>query len=285
MMVPSNFCYTNYDFSNLCGAYSPIYVLYFATGGWNASGNLANYQSGSNSKYITADFTSIAGGCKTYYTFDAGSEGTGNGSGVAFATPASTSSASPTNPDSYTGASCTLPLVLPTDLISFSVEKTSNGKAKLRFVTAEESNLQRFVISKSTDAVNFSQVAVVNPTNTEKQTAYMVYDFIDKSGIGIYYKLEEIDLNGATRFLAVSYLNNETADELHLIQDEKELGIESPALIRSVALYSAGGTKVAGVEDLNQSLYHIPLENLQAGFYILQITDTNEKITIKKIIR
>lgn len=261
-------------------------MLYFGTTGWSSGGNLANHQAGSNPKYITAGFSSVAGGCTNYYTFDAGTEATGNGSGVSYASPPSTSTASPTNPNSYTSSGCALPVVMPLDLLGFSASPVNANEVKLSFTTAREKNVARFTISKSPDAINFYPLMALTATNTEMKTVYTAWDEAGENDTRIYYRLEEEDKNGIKKVLGLSYAERMPDQEPGIYQSESGIKIISPVVLQSVSLFSSEGMRIAASpESINETNYTLAWGDLPKGIYILRICDVNEKVTIKKIIR
>jgi hypothetical protein len=94
----------------------------------------------------------------------------------------------------------------PVELVSFT-GSINGDKAVLRWSTATESNNKGFEIQRSLDKVNFVSIDFVNGrgTTTEKTS----YSYIDKdiSANKIYYRLKQIDFNGASVYSNVVELN------------------------------------------------------------------------------
>ncbi len=292
IMVPSSFCYANYDFSNLCANFSPIYVVYFATTGWNTSGNMANYQAGVNPKYLVADFSWVAGCSKEYYTYDAGQEysggaGSGDGASVAFPQPASTASASPTAPSVYNGAgSCSLPLILPVDLLSFTVKRTYLHEAELSFTTIAEENIREFIISKSYDGKQYEWVSEHIAKNQPAGTNYLAYDKVGEyPGDMIYYRLAEKDLNGITKIIGNCVLELKPSKEITVAQSETELLIDTPGGLNLLEMYGPTGQLVHSARGNEEILrYTIEKSNRQHGIYLVSMIDLSGKVFVKKIV-
>jgi len=86
---------------------------------------------------------------------------------------------------------------MPLKLISFSAE-IENNLVGLKWTTASEENLKKFVIERSYDNKNFSEVDAVFPHGhpADKNN----YTFLDKlsenSPATVYYRLHSIDMNG-----------------------------------------------------------------------------------------
>ena len=86
---------------------------------------------------------------------------------------------------------------MPLKLISFSAE-IENNLVGLKWTTASEENLKKFVIERSYDNKNFSEVNAVLPHDhpADKNN----YTFLDKlsenSPTTVYYRLHSVDING-----------------------------------------------------------------------------------------
>jgi len=288
MMVPNTFCSTFYDFSSLCSSFSPIYVLYFGTTGWSSSGNLANHQTPSpKPKYLTVDFSAACGGCSMqYYTYDADTESIGNGSGVAYSS-ISTSSATPVSPAVYTSATCTVPIVLPVDLVEFSAKRTYTNEAEINFTTLNEKNLKRFIISRSYDGLHYTQAQVQAAQNRFGSFHYVVYDPIENPGSPvIYYRLEEEDLNGVKKIIGNCLLPLSSNNEVIVTFTADDISINTPAGLLSAQLYNVAGGLLVSLKGNEKELqYKIDIRNYPEGFYLVHVTDVFGKMTVKKVIR
>jgi hypothetical protein len=304
IMVPNNFCYSDYDFSNLCGSFNKIYVVYFSTVGWNSSGNLANYQSGVNPKYLTVDFSWVSGSCgKEYYTFDAGQEysgGTGGGDGASIAFPGSisTSSASPTSPNFYqsTAGGCTLPIVLPIELTRFTAKRTGRNII-LNWSTASETNNNYFSAEYSLDGINFSAFEKIKGAGTgfEKEK-YSCLFTKDIGSISPYFRLKQVDYNENYKYspiITLTTTGNSSASvekvRAYYNPDKDKIStvftLDYPQEV-SVSLYDLTGVKIAEVpfrlynEGINEILITAP----EKGGVYLSVYQTEGATPIRKKI-
>ena len=120
-------------------------------------------------------------------------------------------SVSLTNPITVSG-------IVPVELTSFAAVGTSDG-VQLNWETATEINNQRFEIERGNDSQNFSTVGFVNGrgTTTEKSS----YSFIDKDvNEGIYYyRLKQVDYNGAYEYSQVIEVEFSVPQEFVLAQN------------------------------------------------------------------
>jgi hypothetical protein len=90
------------------------------------------------------------------------------------------------------GGSCTLPI----SLLNFS-GNSNKGIVNLEWITASEKNNDHFIISKSSDGINFVPVATVDGRGTKSSISnYSYTDNTAGSGV-LYYKLTQVDIDGA----------------------------------------------------------------------------------------
>lgn len=85
--------------------------------------------------------------------------------------------------------------ILPIELLFFDMKMNKND-INLFWLTASETNCDRYVVQKSTDGMNYMEIGtVISHVNTNVPTRY---DFIDKEpNIGMnYYRLLQFDKNG-----------------------------------------------------------------------------------------
>jgi PKD repeat protein len=93
------------------------------------------------------------------------------------------------------GANCNS-ATLPVELSSFKATN-ENNVIDLSWTTLQENNNQYFIIEKSTDAINFSEIGKVNGSgNSRSPVQYSFKDFSGLSSIN-YYRLKQVDANGA----------------------------------------------------------------------------------------
>ncbi len=100
----------------------------------------------------------------------------------------------------------TTPTVLPVNLLSYTA-KAQHSSTALAWRTASESNNKKFVIYRSGDDKQFISIGEVAGGGTRLSLGS--YLFIDKSPLigNNYYKLVQVDLDGASTELGIRYLN------------------------------------------------------------------------------
>jgi len=304
MMVPNTFgsCESNYNFSNVCTGYKPIYVLYYETGAgsttgqWNTSGNYANYQSGSNPKYIAFNL-GIAGCGAQYFTYDAGQENSGNvdGQAITFSGNPSTTATSPVNAATYPYTSgCTLPTVLPVSLLDFTANKTTNN-ISLKWATVVENNNNYFEVEYSLDAVNFIPYTQVKGAGSSESRKDYTCAFTENIGNNTpYFRLKQVDFNGNFVYSNVIMLDNSSLNKSDLVAyyntDKDKIvtrfNLDLPQLV-NVSLYNVAGAKIQETSPIlysggdNEILLNTPDK---AGIYLLVYQAGDGLAIYKKIV-
>lgn len=111
------------------------------------------------------------------------------------------------NKEAYTsGTQCAK--TLPVSLIDFNSKTQSDGTVSLSWATASESNNSYFLIERSADGKNFSELVKV-PSKDGNSTARLDYQFTDKQPLNgnNYYRLSQFDKNGISTELGINTEN------------------------------------------------------------------------------
>ncbi|MCU0441545.1 MAG: T9SS type A sorting domain-containing protein [Bacteroidia bacterium] len=108
----------------------------------------------------------------------------------------------------YIGADENISFPLPVNLISFTAKKLEND-ALLEWSTASEVSNSHFIVERSIDALNFTEVGKVKGKGTIQTSS--TYSYRDKN-IGsnhnvVYYKLRQFDFNGTSDLSEVVTVN------------------------------------------------------------------------------
>lgn len=85
--------------------------------------------------------------------------------------------------------------ILPVELISFNVI-CNEGKIIINWVTASEENSDYFTIEKSSDDVDWSELATVPAAGYSNSVLNYSYTDINDTGVKTYYRLKQTDFNG-----------------------------------------------------------------------------------------
>jgi hypothetical protein len=96
---------------------------------------------------------------------------------------------------------------LPVEMLYLEAEAINNTYIQVRWATAIEINNNHFDVERSTDAMNWDSIGVVDGhDNTTSETDYSFNDMNVIPGIRYYYRLKQVDNNGN-----FTYTNDVTA--------------------------------------------------------------------------
>lgn len=183
--------------------------------------------------------------------------------------------------------------VTPIKLISFD-GALQNAAVQLNWASAEEKNVNKFVLYRSADGVNFSQVTEVAAKGNSSEL--IRYNYTDKDfdtfASTVYYKLQSIDTDGSVsseKIIAIklpgqqskiSFYPNPVSSYMTISVDAEEQHNGE------IKVYSLSGKLELGKKvDLKQGFNHFPifLQNLNTGEYIIQLKTDNINATQKFI--
>lgn len=184
---------------------------------------------------------------------------------------------------------------LPVELINFSANCSMNN-VLLTWTTASEKNNAYFIIERSSDAVNWENVAKIKSSeNSSVLNNYYHLDRLNKLEDNLYYKLSQIDIDGTLnvfKIINANCKNTLSADEVVVYPNPayNELNLLLNAHINSnnctINLTDNFGRVVFEekrdlIQGLNTLSYPI---DLQSGAYNLIVSSSQLIIPVKKII-
>lgn len=165
---------------------------------------------------------------------------------------------------------------LPVSLISFNAN-VSNDNVNIAWSTASEENNDFFTIERSSNGVDFEEVATVNGAGTS--TGLLNYTYADNQPVNgrSYYRLSQTDFDGTTTHFNVVSVDYSTVKELSVYPNPANAsdiltirtGADTDENVE-VSIYSNSGQLVKS-EIVNGSSSVSIHNNLKSGFYMLQI--------------
>jgi len=183
---------------------------------------------------------------------------------------------------------------LPIELAEFTGKCTENA-VELNWTTASELNNDYFILTKSTDGLNFSPLTKINSYGfSSTPQSYMLEDR-DKSRSTLYYKLTQVDLNGISKDLKTIAVNNNCIEQLDDAQINYQVSNSSIAIdlfekkegnVEVVVYNNLGELLVSTTVVLNkESEFQVPLKNpLNAGIYFVKLSMKDKRISKKLIV-
>lgn len=184
---------------------------------------------------------------------------------------------------------------LPVELIAFDA-RCADGKAEVNWLTASESNSERFVVESSRDLVQWSVIGELPAAgNSSSVRAYAFVDLESKQTLH-YYRLTQVDFNGATTVYDPISLECATATAeitlypnpntgtfvVQLIASDKAQRINVQCVDQTGRVLDTQTHTVSAGENL----LPIQINTLSMGMYWLRIAlETNEIISLPFTIR
>lgn len=183
---------------------------------------------------------------------------------------------------------------LPVDLISFDA-KLVNDKVNLSWITANEINLSKFELERSTNGSDYETVAVLFANgNSASELNYAYRDNISevKSSV-IYYRLKMVDLDGKSKYSLVRVIRLSNDQQVNVVTFPNpavnEIHVTVPAIWQmntvTYSLYSINGNLVKQQTNNHASQTEtINISNLQAGMYMLKVSGNNQT-AVQQIVK
>lgn len=187
--------------------------------------------------------------------------------------------------------------VLPVKLKNFAATYDKNS-VQLNWSTSMEANFSHFVIERSTDGKNFSQVALYfsAESNSSQSINYAFRDKTLPSNVNmVIYRLRMVDKTNETTYSSIRIvrLKKEAGKALEIstypnpVTDQLRVTLPDAWQGKTVQLdlYTFNGTKVQSMQisSANQ-VETMKLGNITRGFYLIKATCENE-VAQQKVIK
>ena len=175
---------------------------------------------------------------------------------------------------------------LPIELLTFTGNSTVTGN-QLNWATATETNNNYFDLERSSDANEFLKIATI--AGAGNSTSIKGYDYLDNSpfnGIN-YYRLKQVDYNGAYTYSNVIAINNNNSQNASILvypnPSNDEVNIVTSANITDITIYNMMGEIVyANSAELSNTIKFKPMAE---GMYVVKALDINGKTSIARFVK
>jgi len=181
------------------------------------------------------------------------------------------------------GAGCNT--ILPITLLDFyGVQK--NNKNELVWKVAEEENIKRYVIEKSSDGVNFEHMIGVYPTPGNYDKTYRTEDLNPYDGI-TYYRLATMENDYSVQYYKIISMTDSNKKNwgYYYYQSDNSLNVEFKNALPEgalMSLYDMSGQTIVE-EIITNTETKISTNNLSSGVYFVRIA-TPYKIENFKVV-
>ncbi|MCQ2958720.1 MAG: hypothetical protein MJ198_00830 [Bacteroidales bacterium] len=156
-------------------------------------------------------------------------------------------------------------------------------KVKLVWQTASETNNDYFVISRSFNGVDFNEIDVISGQGTTTEiTNYEYVDDCDFTGV-VYYKLKQVDFNGASTESKIIAVNIKLQNQaLKIIENEIKWSADVKDICELIITDELGRIRYCKSFS-NSENYSIPI-SLNSGIYVATVL-VNGKQYSQKFVR
>jgi hypothetical protein len=184
---------------------------------------------------------------------------------------------------------------LPVKLLSFSAKKM-NGNVEVNWVTANEKNNSHFNVERSTNGADFDKIGKVDGKGNSAITTRYDYTDFKSPNVNLFYRLEQVDVDGKTTLSQVVMIKSENG-QVSSLSVYPNPAIHATVNVSfqniPVGLYSISIKNINGSCIYQKTFDHrAPTEMTQLylnskpalGVYILTISSGTETIHQKLII-
>jgi glucose/arabinose dehydrogenase len=177
--------------------------------------------------------------------------------------------------------------VLPLTLLSFSGASHS-GYNDLKWKTADQSNIERFVIEYSTNGTSWQAAGAVPAVNQTGDISYSYRHYTTETGKILYHlRIEEID--GKQRYSPIIVLNSKEKNSIRVyptILTNNILQVSSEKMITRINIIDGNGRLVMEkVTGGQQGYFTVSLPTLSKGMYWVQLQTDSGNESVKIIIK
>ncbi|MCF2491603.1 Ig-like domain-containing protein [Dyadobacter sp. CY347] len=174
---------------------------------------------------------------------------------------------------------------LPVQLVSTSVEKVSGNEGDqslYKWQTAAEVNTDRFVIERSLNGKNWTQIGEVAASGDKSAlTDYTFTDDAPANGDNLY-RLRMVDKDGTYSFSRVQSLAFEHAIKLYPNPVSDKLQIQGASNAKVQVLNKSGRVMINWTAMPAEG---IDMQGLRSGIYLIKIIDKNGASSVQKIVK
>ncbi len=164
-----------------------------------------------------------------------------------------------------------------------------NNETLVSWATSQEINTSKFEIEHSVDGVNFAKIGNQNAAGNSNSTSYYNFTHLKPVAGFNYYRIKQIDINGAYKYsVIVKVLNKNDIKETIIAPNPVAdiLNVVEPAsiFIISMDVYDTKGSLLIHKNiQSDVQVYSLPVSLLKMGNYILKINYKNDSKSVRFI--
>lgn len=177
---------------------------------------------------------------------------------------------------------------LPVELLSFKANN-KNGAALLNWSTASEKDNDKFEVERSQDGRNFGKIGeVAGNGNSNRTLAYAFTDSRPTTGTN-YYRLRQVDHDGTSSYsktIAVTFAAPKAGAAIAQVYptiatDEVTVALTAAAGTVDIIVMDAAGRTVATYKQVAEMQQALPVQQLRAGVYFVNVSNGQVRETYR----
>jgi hypothetical protein len=180
-------------------------------------------------------------------------------------------------------------IVLPLQLVNFSVSKTNNGNA-IQWQSVSETNNLGYTVQSSTDGSNFQSLQFV-PVATTPTGNYYNYNYVDGNSYTskVYYRLQLKELNGMYSYSKILSTDKEVKNKLQLLSSavSKQFTIKTAVQNNTILqIINTNGELLQSIRiNKGNSIHNIDLSKQASGSVFLILNELGvQKQTLQLLV-
>ncbi|WP_083852681.1 beta strand repeat-containing protein [Pedobacter arcticus] len=178
------------------------------------------------------------------------------------------------------------PSVLPVTLISFTA-KNNNNNVALAWQATAEVNLSHYIVQRSTNGVDFTDLTIVEANNT---TGVFNYAFLDRTAnFGTnYYQLISVDTDGKTQkseLRSATLGASVTSVKAYPNPAINQLNVSGLALGDIIKMFNTSGQLLISQNAESNQVNAVNMTTVKPGIYILSIENAGKVSSSYRIVK
>lgn len=175
-------------------------------------------------------------------------------------------------------------VALPIRLTSLS-GVCSGSEAVLRWTAEDETGLEKYVIEKSNNGLDFYTVGTVNPTHTSGSHHYNYSLSLSDAGSDHYFRIKELSSNNDYAISEIIFADCSIDETVIYPSETSDLfTLKSSKGIQAFSLFDLAGRLIRQEKAENRKLYVVDVSEFSAGTYIVKMLLTSHETVCKKLV-
>lgn len=180
-------------------------------------------------------------------------------------------------------------MTLPVKFVSFYAS-SQNNSIQLTWATAEEKDNSHFEVERSFDGRNWKSIAIIFGKGNSTQVNRYTYTDKSPNASVIYYRIRQVDMNGTAVNSTVKVISEtKTSSSVSIYAGAgKNVVINMNTEARDhmqVTVLNING-QVVNRQMIARAAYQVilPMNNVPAGLYVIQVSDKSGWSEVKKVV-